>query len=329
MNAGVGTARGISGLFHSGGGSSSAQSVLANAAQPSGLDTGAASGTDGGGDIAASPGTSAFSSSVLGGGLTKSNTLGVAGSALGLFGAYKQGGVGGIMSGAMSGAKLGMDIGGPIGAGIGAVGGAVLGLFGGNEPARVWWLKQGRPRLSNDMDAFNQGSMDYLAAYMDIEQLKTDAHNTLSKMGLAGSRYYHDTVTHETDAAEQKLTREQKAGRSAYGMSSASYDVGSPYVPADQIAQVHQGERIFTADHNERMVRAFEQGSAVHASYRDAMQSPAARVAAPASAPGPELHLHAIDAKSSVQFLTDNADAVRAAYNKSFGNYGGSADGAN
>lgn len=251
-----------------------------------------------------------------------SHTLGVAGAGLGLFSAYKTGGMGGMMGGAMSGAQMGLELGGPMGAAVGAIAGAALGFFGGGEQARVWWLKQGRPRLSNDMDAFQQGGMDYLSAYMDIEQLKTEAHQTLSKMGFVGSRYYHDTVTGEITQAENKLSREQRAGRSASTFSAAQFASGTDSVPRDGAAWIHAKERIIPSDQNERITRSLE---GAHALYRSALQPSSASRTSMAPDTRPHLHIHAIDAKSFVDMLSDNSDGVRDAYNASFARYGGMA----
>ena len=244
--------------------------------------------------------------------MTSSNTLGAAGAGLGLFSAYKQGGVGGMLSGTLSGAQLGMEVGGPIGAAIGAVGGAVLGLVGGGEQARVWWLKNGRTRLSNDMDSFEHGGMDYLSAYMDIEQLKTEAHQTLSKMGMVGSRYYHDNVTREIGQAEAKLTREQKSGRTAGTFSTAQFAAGADYVPRDGMAYIHEGERITPSDQNERITRAMEGMSSM-----------------PTMAPSSSdvnLHFHSMDAKGARDLLMQHRGVVRSALTGSYGDYGGEGD---
>lgn len=317
IGAGVSTVRSIGAMFGKGGGGAAGG---AGALEPQEVTL-----TDqiGGGNAPAAGAstTSAYGQSMLGGGMTASNTLGGIGAGVGLFSAFKTGGFGGMMGGAMSGAELGMDVGGPIGAAIGAVGGAALGFFGGGEQARVWWLKNGRNRLHGDMLQFEQGGMDYTSAYTDMEQLKYTASETLKKMGFTGERYYHDTVTGEISAAEAKLNREEKGGRSASPFSGAMFATGIDSVPA----MLSPGERVVPTDQNERITRAIESFPGLHSAYRDAMQTSAAR----ASAQGGDtyqLHIHALDAKSFNDMLKDNADGVRSATNLSFQRYGGIAD---
>src|SRR5579885_590899 len=257
-----------------------------------------------------------FHHSMLGGGGIRANAAGALGGAMGLFSAFEgNGGFGGAAGGALSGMKFGSAIAGPVGAAVGAVGGAILGAFGfgGRERARVYWLKQGRPRMNGDIDSFQQGGMDYLTAYMDIEQLETEAKHTTNKMGAAAESYYQDTIKKEIADAEQKLTREQKAGRSQFGFSTAMFDIGTDYVPRTGLAVIHEGERIVPSDQNERITRAIESGSGVMpADMGDGSEM--------------HLHVHAIDAKSAVQFLMSNKQAVRAALNASFAEYGGMAN---
>lgn len=236
-----------------------------------------------------------------------------AAAGLGLFGAFKHGGMGGALTGLESGAKMGAMVAGPIGAAIGAIGGAALGFFGGGEQARVWWLKNGRPHLIGDMTSFDQGSMDYLSATMDVERLQTTARHTLRGMGIAGHRFYADSAKPEIDAALAKLTREQKAGRSANGFSTAMYDIGADRVPRDGYAYIHANERIMPSDQNERITRAVENASEP-------------RFAPAASGGVRDLHVHALDAKSVQELLMHHGDTIRAALNESYASYGGTAD---
>jgi hypothetical protein len=255
---------------------------------------------------------------MLGGGGVMGNLSGAAGGALGMYSAVEgNGGIGGALSGAMSGMKLGAALGGPIGAGIGAAAGAVVGAigFGGREKARVYDLKSVRPRLGNDVDGFQQGSMDYTAAYSDMQALDTEARKTLDAMGGSARSYYWDTINGEIKQAEGKLTAEQRAGRSQMTATAAQYDIGTDRVPRDGLAVIHENERIMPSDQNERITRALESGA-------DSPKMPVQGT----SLGDVHLHVHAIDAKSSVQWLQANKHNVRAALNSSFAENSGEAD---
>jgi hypothetical protein len=229
----------------------------------------------------------------------------------------------------MSGMQLGMALGGPLGAAIGAAAGAVVGAvgFGGREKARVYDLKQVRPRLGNDMDAFQQGSMDYLSAYSDMEALHGEAWKTIKRMGPAADSYFKDTIVPEISTYEQKLTREQKAGRTSGTFSSAQYATGTDYVPNTEMALVHKGERILNTDQNEQITRALASGispEAAHASYQATMQSAAAR-----SSSGDRtlnMHIYSHDSKGVADMFREHADHIRAALSSSYSGYGGIAD---
>lgn len=63
----------------------------------------------------------------------------------------------------------------------------------------------------------------------------------------------------ELGASEEEIARQQAA------FQVASYDVGTPYVDQDQLARVHQGERIFTRTENTRLLD-------IMGAWADAMQ---------------------------------------------------------
>ena len=262
--------------------------------------------------------------SMLGGGGVAANLGGAATGAMGLFGAYEgNGGVGGALSGAMSGMQLGMAVGGPMGAAVGAAAGAIMGAvgFGGREKARVYDLKEVRPRLKNDFDSFQQGSMDYLSTYSDLQNLYRDANMTTNSMGPAAKGYYQDTIKPEILAAMAKLTAEQKAGRSMYTAQAAQYDIGTDSVPHDGWAVIHRNERIFNSHQNERITRAVESlsGSSAYGGSRR-------RAVSHASGFGGDIHIHALDAKAGVQWLMENRHVVRKALNASYSENSGGAD---
>jgi hypothetical protein len=275
---------------------------------------------------------------MLGGGGIKSNAMGAAGGALGLFSAYEgNGGVGGALSGAMSGMQLGMSLGGPMGAAIGLGAGALLGAigFGGREKARVYDLKTVRPRIANDQDSYQQGGMDYLSAYSDIESLQQEAARATNQMGPAAQSYYQDTIKKEIKEAEGKLTAQQRAGRSMYTAQAAQYDWGGPvdnfgslsdgpdhgyarlqrneFVVEQQAAQTHGGA-----------LNAINSGAthADMAKYYGADSSTMPAASAPAGWTG-DMHVHAIDAKGVAQFLDKYKHNIRSAVNDSMGENSG------
>jgi hypothetical protein len=257
---------------------------------------------------------------MLGGGGIQANAEGAVTGALGMYSAIKgDGGIGGALSGGMSGMELGAAVAGPLGAAVGLVGGAVLGAigFGGKEQARVYDLKTVRPKITGDTDSFQQGSMDYMSAFSDLQATDWQARSATGQMGPQGHAYYEDYIAKELKTAEAKLTQEQKAGRSMYTASAASYDIGTDSVPHDGIAIIHHRERIMPSDQNERITRAVESQSSLstsHANYLSTMRSKEAR----SSSQGDRtmnLNVHAIDSKGVAQFLDKYKHHIRVAIN--------------
>lgn len=227
--------------------------------------------------------------------------------ALGLYSAYEgNGGVGGALKGAMSGAEMGAALAGPLGMVVGGIGGAILGAFGfgGREKARVYDLKTVRPRLANDRDSYQQGSMDYLSAYSDAESLQTEALKTTNAWGPGAHDYFNDTIKPEIIQAEGKLTAEQRAGRSQYTAQAAQYDIGADSVPGTGWAVIHKNERIIPSDQNERITQALEDGGKMPVQA--------------ASMGDVHLHVHAIDAKGVAGFLDKYKHNIRSAVNDSY-----------
>lgn len=248
-----------------------------------------------------------------------STIAGGAESGLGLFSAFESnGGVGGALGGALSGAKLGMMIGGPIGGAIGAAAGGIMGAFGfgGRGKAHDYDVKQVRPRIAGDTESYEQGGMTYLAAYSDMQSLMNEAKHTTAKMGSGASHYYQDTIKKEIETAEQRFTRMERAGRSRFGVSAASYAVGTDYVPSTGMALIHEGERIVPASDNRQIARAL---------YRTAVQSDGQRQMR-MSGGETHIHLNAIDARSSHRWLMENKNALRSAVNASYAENSGGSD---
>ena len=108
---------------------------------------------------------------------------------MGIYGAVEgNGGVTGAMGGASSGFELGSSVLPGIGGAIGAVIGGVVGYMGLGARAKAhdWWNRQGQPHMEATDQAFNTGSMDYLTAYNDINNLDGEAFHVLSAMGPEG-----------------------------------------------------------------------------------------------------------------------------------------------
>jgi hypothetical protein len=267
-------------------------------------DDGNAGGSGSGSSTAGAGGTGSGG----GGGKGMAQAGSTAQGAIGVYAAHEgSGGAGGAMKGAASGAEMGAAF-GPIGMAVGAVAGAVIGYLGSGGKAKEYDEKTVRPRIANTTDAFHNGSMDYLAAYSDMESLQSEAFKATSAMGPSGRRYRNDHITPEIKEAEGKFTKEEKAGRSQYSESKASYAVGTDYVPETGPALLHQGEMIVPADQAEQVRQA-----------RGTASGPSGKMPVQSQSMGDiHLHLHAIDAKSSMRFLQDNKHHIRAALNDSF-----------
>lgn len=286
--------------------------------------------------------SSGFGSSLMGGG-GMGAVGGAAGGAMGLYAAYQgNGGFGGALGGAMSGMELGMSVGGPIGAAVGLAAGAIIGAigFGGREKARVYDLKQVRPRLANDIDGFQQGTMDYTSAYADMQSLDQDSRKMLDRMGGAARQYYWDTINKEIHQAEGKLTAEERAGRSRFTATAAQFDQGGwseydgwarmrkgEFVVHEQPAAEHAGalEAIRAGASHADMARFYGLDD-VARSYRAAM-APSASPAAAGGDRSVTMNFHTLDSKTAAKMFMDNKHHIRAALNASFAENSGGADG--
>jgi hypothetical protein len=277
---------------------------------------------------------------MLGGGGVGANAMDAANGALGMVGAYEgNGGVGGAASGAMSGMQLGMALGGPLGAGIGAAAGAVIGAIGpgGREKARVYDLKQVRPRIGDDIDGF-QHAGDYLTAYADVQSLDQDAKKATNAMGPAAQSYYQDIIKKEIKSAEAKLTAEQRAGRSQEGVTKAQYDWGGP---VDNFGAFGDGPThgMIRAQRGEYVVE--QQAANTHAGALNAINSGAtpsdmARYygggggyTMPAqSGFGGDIHIHGsmVDPRGFEKLLEGSKHKLRSVINSSYSENSGAAD---
>lgn len=280
--------------------------------------------------------------SKLGGGklgsiLGSSTTAGLAGGGLGLFSAYKSnGGFGGALGGAFSGAKIGMIVGGPAGAAIGAVAGGIMGAFGfgGRTKAEQYDKHQVQKRIKDDLQSYEAGAMDYQTAFDDMDALSREAKMTTRQWGSGGKGYYNDHIKGEITAAQTRLTNEQKAGRSEFGMTAAQFHNGG-FISGFGSLATSNDEGWIHAQRGEMVMH--QQAAATHSSALQAMLGGAShadmaayygatkRAAAP-SGSSVNLVFNSHDAKGAYQLFMDNKHHVRAALNASYAENSGGAD---
>jgi hypothetical protein len=179
--------------------------------------------------------------------------------------------------------------------------------------------------------------MDYLTAYGDVQSLDMEAKRTTSSYGPAAESYYQDTIKKEIKDAEAKFTAEQKAGRSKYTSTAAQYDWGGPIDNFGTLGTT-PGHGFVHAQQGEFMVE--QQQAGTHAGALNAINSGATYAdmakyygadsptmpAQTQSSWGGDIHVHALDAKSGVQWLMANKHVLRAAINASYGENSGGAD---
>jgi hypothetical protein len=287
-------------------------------------------------DVSQAAGSSSAALGGAGGGVG-----GAVGGAAGLFGAAMgNGGFGGALSGLMAGAQFGAAVGGPIGAAIGAAGGAVLGYigFGGAAKAHAYYNTQVKPRIDADQLQFGMGDMDYQSAYDDLTKLDADAHTASKQWGPGGQREYSDTMQPEIKKAQSQLTREQKAGRSQYGMSAAQMHYGGPVGDFGSMAttgdqgwiHAQQGEFMVqqrAALPHYQALQMMNSGASQSdmASYYGGGTSSRSLPVAPSSSPV-NLHFHSHDAKGAYDLLMDNKHTIREALNSSYAENSGGGD---
>jgi hypothetical protein len=276
--------------------------------------------------------------SKLGKALGSSKAAGLASGGLGLAGAVEgNGGFGGALQGAFSGAKVGSELGGPIGAAIGAIGGAVLGVlgFGGKSKAEDYNNKQVKPRIADELQAYEAGSMDYQTVYNDFDSLSREAKIATRQWGSGGESVYNNEIKSEISTAQTRLTREQKAGRSEYGMTAAQFheggfinnfgsmgtNNGQGWIHAEQGEFVLQQHAAMTHSTAAQLINSGASHSQM-ASYYGANKAPVAS----GGSSDVSLHFHSPDAKGAMQLFMDNKHHIRAALNQSYAENSGGSD---
>jgi hypothetical protein len=258
------------------------------------------------------------------------------GAAAGLFGAYESnGGVGGALSGALSGAQLGLMIGGPVGAAVGAVAGGIMGAlgFGGASKASEYDRTQVQPRLAAGLLGFESGTTGYQQAYEDMNKLDSEARLQTKQWGPGGEREYNGTIKGEIKTAMDRLTAEQKSGRSQYGMSAAQFHGGGlvngfgdfSTGPNSGFAHLEVGETVMhqqaTQTHGDAL--AMMLGGA----NRSQMADYYGGGTSPAGGSGDvNMHFHSPDAAGAYNLFMANKHHIRSALNASFAENSGGSD---
>ncbi len=272
-------------------------------------------------------GTLGKASSVLG-------TAGqIAGPAAGIFGAIESnGGFGGAFGGATSGAQLGGMLGGPLGAGIGAAAGAILGFLGigGASKAEHYYNEKVKPRIQNDLTQFGMGAMDYQSAYQDLVSLDKEARDTTKKYGMGGKREWDGHIHPDIMAAQKQLDREQKAGRSQFGMSAAQFHSGG-YIGGFGDFATSPNEGFIHAKVGETVMH--ESATATHGDALAMMLAGASRGDMASHYGGgnsgggdTNLHFHSPDSAGAYQLFMDNKHHIRRALNESYAENSGGSD---
>ena len=264
---------------------------------------------------------------------------GAAGAGMGIFGAVESnGGLGGALQGGLAGAQLGGMVGGPIGTAVGAAAGAIVGFlgFGGANKAKQYDRTEVKPRIASDLTSFGDGSMDYQSAWDDLVKLDQEAKFAIQKFGPGGKREWNDAIHPEIMRAQQTLTREQKAGRSQYGMSAAQFhsggmigDFGSMGTVGDQ-GWIHAQQNEFVVQQQAAMshTQALQlmNSGASHGEMADYYGAGGGGFQPAAGGNDVHLHFHTPDPGSAHRLLMDNMHSVRAALNQSYSENSGGAD---
>lgn len=178
--------------------------------------------------------------------------------------------------------------------------------------------------------------MDFLGAYQDIQSVQLDAKNTTNQMGPGAQGYYQDTIKSEISKELAKLNSEQKAGRSAYGVSAGQFHVGGTIGgfgsmadgPDEGWIRAQRGEFIVQQGAALPHYQALQaiNGGASHADMARYYGGAQTQAAAITSGDTHHWTVHALDSRSVEEMLMSHSGAVRGAYNASQSDYSGQAD---
>ncbi len=257
---------------------------------------------------------------------------GTAGGALGVFSAFEgKGGFGGAATGALSGFQMGAQYGGVLGGAVGALVGGVLGFMGhgARVQAQNYWFKELQPKIQAEMLAFGAGTADYQSVYDDLNSSDLEAKQRTKQMGSGAVGYYDDRIHPEIQKYMQTVTREQKAGRSQFGMSAGQFHQGGLVGGFGSMA-TSSNEGWIHAKRGEVVLN--EQAAMSHGDVAMMMNSGASRsqigdylgggggggVAPAAGGDEYHFHLHALDTSTAEDWMMSNKHGLRKALNSSY-----------
>lgn len=243
------------------------------------------------------------------------STLALAGGGLLGFGLGEQFGpvVGGI-GGAAAGFGLGFLIGGPIGGAIlGLLGGIFGGLFGGSKrkkAANNYFTQQIQPAITQIENEFKSFQLDYASANSQLESLRSQAQDQLSKLKGEGKSVFKDKVAPAIDEAEKEINQfeTERERRSGLVFGPPQFHTGG-YVeaatsawttkPGEMMAVLKRGEFVMdpaATANNRPLLEHLNAGGKIGNAHT------------PTS--GLHLHFHSIDPVSASQWMRRGGAAV-------------------
>lgn len=246
------------------------------------------------------------------GGLGLLSTLAVAGGGLLGFGLGQQfgpaiGSIGGAGAGLALAALVGL---GPVGLAIGAIVGLLGGIFGGlfggsrrKKQANNYFDQQIAPAIKQIEDQFKSFQLDYPTANSQLEQLRSQAKDQLSKLKGEGKSVFRDKVSPAIDQAEKEIgqfetERERRSGL-VFGppqFHSGGYVEAATSAwttkPGEMLAVLKRGEFVNDQDStakNRPLLEYLNAGGQIGNTH-----TPAG---------GLHLHFHSIDPVSAAQWM--------------------------
>jgi hypothetical protein len=119
-------------------------------------------------------------------------------------------------------------VGTAVGAVVGAVGGFLAGLFGdqGKGKAEDYDKNTIQPGLTTELQKYNTGQLGYDQAMKDLDNMQIQAQQQSNSWGRGALSWYNNHILAEIQAAEAKISAEEKNGRGLVTMSAAQFHTG-------------------------------------------------------------------------------------------------------